>query len=82
MSRSLVGRWTHAKSAKEVVVESRGRSDETSNQQRVAFAVATLEQLAAEAAREGQTGTIGIEIPVKEGKLGKVKRVQILFQED
>lgn len=59
-----------------------GQDGEFANSDRIAFAREMLGEMAAEAAREGYTGTIGIEIPVKDGRLGKVKRLQILYQEE
>ena len=52
----------------------------TDNQGRVEYAVRLIEEMAIEAIRSGQSGTIGVEIPVKNGRLGKVKRLQIVFQ--
>jgi len=63
-----------------------GRSETTrtarpgDNQSRVEYAKLAIEQLARMAIQECQSGTIGIEIPIKDGKLGKVKRLQIVFQ--
>jgi len=50
------------------------------NQSRVEYAKLAIEQMARLAIQEGQSGTIGVEIPIKDGKLGKVKRLQIVFQ--
>jgi len=52
----------------------------TDNQGRVEYAKRAIEQMAKLAIQEGQSGTIGIEIPIKDGQLGKVKRLQIVFQ--
>ncbi len=57
------------------------RRDTVNNHLRLEYAAKAITNMVAEAVREGQSGTIGIEIPVKDGKLGKVKRVQILFQD-
>ncbi len=45
------------------------------------YAKQMIHEMADEVVREGSSGTIGIEIPVKNGVLGKVKRLQILFQD-
>ena len=50
------------------------------NQSRVEYAVQSIEEMAIHAIRAGHSGTIGVEISVKEGRLGKVKRLQIVFQ--
>lgn len=50
------------------------------NRRRVAYAQRSLEEMAAEAARSSYSGTIGIEIPVKDGRLGRVKRLSIVFE--
>ena len=50
------------------------------NQGQVEHAMESIQEMAIEAIRSGQSGTIGIEIPVKNGRLGKVKRLQIVFQ--
>ncbi len=47
----------------------------------VAYAEEALRKMAEEVARNGYSGTIGIEIPVEQGKLGKVKRLKIFFQQ-
>ncbi len=57
------------------------RRDVMNNHLRLEYAARAITNMVAEAVREGQSGTIGVEIPVKDGKLGRVKRVQILFQE-
>ena len=51
------------------------------NRRQVEYAVAAIEQMAAEAARGNQCGTIGVEITIKDGQLGKVKLTKILFQQ-
>lgn len=52
------------------------------NQRRVEYALLSIQELAVEAARRAISGTIGVEIPVKNGTLGKVKRLKIVFQSD
>jgi hypothetical protein len=60
---------------KDAVVDPPGE-----NQRRVQYAMLSIEEMAIAAIRAGLSGTIGVEIPVKDGKLGKVKRLQIVFQ--
>ena len=50
------------------------------NQSRIEYAKVAIQEMAAAAIRSGHCGTIGIEISVKDGKLGKVKQLQIVFQ--
>ena len=50
------------------------------NSDRIEFAKASIAEMALEAIRTRQNGTIGIEISIKDGKLGKVKRLLIDFQ--
>jgi len=50
------------------------------NQSRVEYARQAIQELATDAIRAGHSGTIGVEIPVKDGRLGKVKRLQIVFE--
>lgn len=58
-------------------------SDEFSdNECRVAYAMRVIEQLARQVIQAGTSGTIGVEIPYKDGKLGRVKRLHIDFQAD
>ncbi len=45
------------------------------NHHRVASAHRALEQMAEEASQGRHTGTIGVEIPIKDGKLGHLKRI-------
>ncbi len=52
----------------------------TDNRGRVEYAVECLAKLAAEAVRDGTSGTIGVEIPFKDGKLGRVKEIRIVHQ--
>jgi hypothetical protein len=55
---------------------------ENSNEGRINYAKQVLEEMAIQVSRTRQNGTIGIEIPVKDGKLGKVKRMSITFQRE
>lgn len=50
------------------------------NQSRVEYAIQAIQELATDAVRAGHSGTIGVEIPVKDGRLGKVKRLRIVFE--
>jgi hypothetical protein len=52
------------------------------NDDRIEYAKQMLEEMAVHVTRTRQNGTIGIEIPVKDGKLGKVKRLSITFQRE
>ncbi len=52
------------------------------NQSRIEHAKLSIEQMAINAIRNGQSGTIGVEISVKDGKLGKVKQLQVVFQRE
>ena len=52
------------------------------NQHRVEYAMVAIQEMAIGAIEAGHCGTIGVEIPVKDGRLGKVKRLQIVFQKD
>lgn len=54
----------------------------TDNRSRVEYAKLSIEEMAVDAVRACHSGTIGVEISVKDGKLGKVKRLQIVFQAD
>ena len=51
----------------------------TDNQSRINHAIMVLQDMAIEAARCRHSGTIGVEIPVKDGRFGKVKQLQIVF---
>jgi hypothetical protein len=68
------------------IMESRVRigscASVNSNRARIVYAQKVLEEMASQAACAGQSGTIGIEIPIKDGRLGKVKRVSITFQSE
>ena len=55
---------------------------QTDNQSRIEFAKLSIEQMAADAICSRSNGTIGVEISVKDGQLGKVKRLQIVFQSE
>ncbi len=50
------------------------------NQSRVEYAMESIQEMAVDAVRGGHSGTIAVEIPVKDGRLGKVKRLQIVFE--
>jgi hypothetical protein len=50
------------------------------NRSRVEYAKSAIEEMAMDAVYARRNGTIGVEISVKDGKLGKVKRTQIDFQ--
>lgn len=54
----------------------------TLNRTRLEYAQVSIEAMALEAIRSQSSGTIGVEIPIKDGKLGKVKRLRIDFQQD
>jgi len=54
----------------------------TDNQSRIDFAKLSIEEMAADAICKRCNGTIGVEISVKDGQLGKVKRLQIVFQSE
>ena len=51
----------------------------TGNQSQINHAVRVLQEMALEAVSYRQSGTIGVEIPVKDGRFGKVKQLQIVF---
>ena len=63
-------------------LEVERQNGHTANRRRKEYAKEALEELCLQAMENGQTGTIGVEIPVKDGRLGKVKRVNITFQPD
>ena len=48
------------------------------NRSRVEFAKRAIEEMAVTAVQTGCKGSIGVEIPVKAGKLGKVKQVRVV----
>lgn len=50
------------------------------NQSRIEYAMRSIQEMAADAIRAGHSGTIGVEIPVKDGRLGKVKRLKVVFE--
>ena len=50
------------------------------NESRVEYAMVSIQEMAVGAIEAGHCGTIGVEIPIKDGRLGKVKRLQIVFQ--
>jgi hypothetical protein len=55
-----------------------GKTDVRHNRSRIEFAKRAIEELAATAVRSGGKGSIGVEIPFKDGVLGKVKQVQLV----
>jgi hypothetical protein len=57
------------------------RSAVNSNEERIEYAKSSLDEMAHQAICGRQSGTIGVEISLKEGKLGKVKRLLIDFQQ-
>ena len=52
------------------------------NQSRVAYAKLSIEEMALNAIHDCHSGTIGVEISIKDGRLGKVKRLQVVFQRE
>jgi len=50
------------------------------NRSRIEYALQSLNEMAMEAVRNRRSGTIGIEMSVKSGRFGKVKRLRIDFQ--
>ena len=50
------------------------------NQSRVEYAMESIQEMAVDAVRSSHSGTIAVEIPVKDGRLGKVKRLQIVYE--
>ena len=52
------------------------------NQSRVEYAKLSIEEMAFDAVRDCHSGTIGVEISVKDGRLGKVKRLEVVFQRE
>jgi len=64
----------------------RGRREEDScgdageNESRIEYAKAAIEEMATKAIRGRRSGTIGVEVAIKDGKLGKVKRLVVDFQ--
>ena len=50
------------------------------NRTRVEYAQMAVEEMAIDAIYARRNGTIGVEISIKDGILGKVKRMQIDFQ--
>jgi hypothetical protein len=65
---------------KSVSIEPLSHDSPPSNRSRIEYAIQSITEMAAEAVRNRQSGTIGIEMSVKSGRLGKVKRVRIDFQ--
>ncbi len=54
----------------------------TDNQSRIESAKLAIKEMALDAVCGGHSGTIGVEIPVNNGRLGKVKRLQVVMQRD
>lgn len=52
------------------------------NQDRIEYAKLAMEEMVIDAICNGRTGTISVEIPVKEGRLGRVKRLRVEYQPD
>lgn len=65
---------------KNLSVEPLSHDSPPTNRSRIEYAQQSIKDMATEAIRNQQSGTIGIEISVKSGRLGKVKRVRIDFQ--
>jgi uncharacterized protein YbjQ (UPF0145 family) len=61
---------------------ARGNARLLDDQRRIEYAKAAIEEMAREAIRAGRNGTIGVELSIKDGRLGKVKRLQIDFQKE
>jgi len=63
-------------------IHETGGADERGpdNQDRVKYAMRSIQELATEVVRQGTSGTIGVEIPFKDGKLGRVKQIRIVYQ--
>ncbi len=68
------------KPAPDAAKRSHNGSDGDENHRRVESAKAAIEQMAYDALEAGHSGTIGVEIPMKDGKLGKIKRIKIFYQ--
>lgn len=58
------------------------RDGHTDNQSRVEYAKLAIKEMAIDAVCSAHSGTIGVEIPVHHGKLGKVRRLQVVFQRE
>jgi hypothetical protein len=54
----------------------------SNNRCRIEFAKRAIEELAISAAQPGCTGSIGVEIPFKDGILGRVKQVQVVLSRE
>jgi hypothetical protein len=52
----------------------------TDNQSRIEYAKLAIREMAIDAVCSGHSGTISVEIPVNNGRLGKVKRLQVVLQ--
>jgi hypothetical protein len=68
------------KLARDAAKRPRIGSDGEENHRRVESAKAAIEQMAYDAIEAEHSGTIGVEIPMKDGKLGKLKRIKIFYQ--
>jgi hypothetical protein len=67
-------------SEKKLPVDPMCHDSPPNNRSRIEYALQSLNKMAMDAVRNQQSGTIGIEISVKSGRLGKVKRLWIDFQ--
>jgi hypothetical protein len=56
------------------------RTEKAENQERINYAQLALEEMVLDAIRKGSTGTLSVEIPVKDGRLGRVKQMRIDYQ--
>jgi hypothetical protein len=63
-------------------VTNRSGNGVRGNQSRVEYAKLSIEEMAMNAIRNRRSGTIGVEISIKDGKLGKVKQFQVVFQRE
>ena len=52
------------------------------SQRQIEYAMLSIQELASSAVAHNHSGTIGVEIPVNRGRLGKVKQIQIVFQSE
>ena len=52
------------------------------NRSRIDYAKAAIAHMMEEAVRDRRSGTVGVEISVKDGKLGRVKRLMVDFQSE
>ena len=63
-------------------VACRSPNGSHANRSRIEFAKLAIEEMARKAIQDHCSGTIGVEISVKDGKLGKVKQLQVVFQSE